>query len=309
MAQLVELIQAHGLLFVFFNVLALQAGLPLPAYPTLIITGALAATGGASISALLGTAIVASLIADCGWFAAGQRFGGRVLQSICKISLSPDSCVRQTESIFSRWGAPSLAVAKFVPGFASVATSMAGIVRIPLWKFLIFDAIGAALWSGVAVGLGYLFRDAIHVILAFFETMGRIGLWVIAGGFLLYIVVKWWQRELFIWQLRMDRVTVDELREMMAKRRVAKVIDVRSPMAQAVTGRIPGAITVDAQNLKVDLLAIEPESEVVVYCACPNEYTAAKVAKILIQHGFKQVRPLLGGIEAWIAAGYEVERA
>ena len=78
-------------------------------------------------------------------------------------------------------------------------------------------------------------------------------------------------------------------------------------MSQAVTGRIPGAITVDPKNMRVDLLAVEPDSEVVVYCACPNEYTAAKLAKALVQHGFKRVRPLLGGIDAWIEAGHAVE--
>ena len=248
-----------------------------------------------------------SLIADVAWYAAGRRFGSGVLKTICRISLSPDSCVRQTESIFARWGARSLAVAKFIPGFASVATSMAGVVRLPPWKFVLFDAIGAALWSGVAIGLGYAFSGAINEVIAVFETLGRIGMWIIAGAFLLYIAAKWWQRELFIWQLRMDRVTVDELHELMEANRVGKVIDVRSPMSQAMTGRIPGAITVDVNKMNVDLLAIEPESEVIVYCACPNEYTAAKLAKVLVQHGFKRVRPLQGGIDAWIAAGHKVE--
>ena len=309
MEQLVGLIQHYGLAFVFVNVLLLQAGLPLPAYPTLIVTGALVARGGAPLWELVAVAVAASLIADFGWYSAGRRFGSRVLRSICRVSLSPDSCVRQTESIFSRWGARSLAVAKFVPGFASVATSMAGVVRVPAWKFALFDAIGATLWSGVAIGLGYAFSGAINDVIAAFETLGKVGLWLIAGGFVAYIVVRWWQRELFIWQLRMDRVTVDELHALMNAQRVGKVIDVRTPMAQAVTGRIPGAITVDPDNMRVELLAIEPESEVVVYCACPNEYTAAKIAKVLVQHGFKRVRPLLGGIDAWVAAGHPVEAA
>jgi len=242
------------------------------------------------------------------WYTAGRRFGTGVLKTICRISLSPDSCVRQTESIFARWGARSLAIAKFIPGFASVATSMAGVVRVPVWKFITFDAIGAGLWSGVAIGLGFAFNGAINDVLAVFETLGRIGLWIIAGVFALYLVAKWWQRELFIWQLRMDRLTVDELHELMQSSRVGKVIDVRSPMSQAMTGRIPGAITVDPKNIRVDLVAVEPDREVIVYCACPNEYTAAKVAKVLVQHGFKRVRPLIGGIDAWVAAGHPVEK-
>ena len=143
MAQLVDLIQYYGLAFVFVNVLLLQAGLPVPAYPTLIITGALATRGGASVPALVAVAVVAALIADLAWYSAGRRFGSGVLKTICRISLSPDSCVRQTEAIFTRWGAQSLMVAKFIPGFASVATAMAGVLRVPLWRFVPADAIGA----------------------------------------------------------------------------------------------------------------------------------------------------------------------
>ncbi|MFO1312450.1 MAG: DedA family protein/thiosulfate sulfurtransferase GlpE [Burkholderiales bacterium] len=308
METLLALIQQYGLAFVFVNVLLLQAGLPVPAYPTLITTGALAAKGGTPLWQLVAVAIAAALIADIVWYLAGRRFGATVLQTLCRISLSPDSCVRQTESIFSRWGARSLTVAKFIPGFASVATSMAGVVRLPPWKFILFDAIGAGLWSGVAIGLGYAFSGAINQVLEAFEALGRIGLWILGGAFLLYLAAKWWQRELFIWQLRMDRLTVEELDELIRAKRAAKVIDVRSPMSQAMTGRIPGAITVDPANIRVDLVAVEPDSEVIVYCACPNEYTAAKVAKVLKQHGFKRVRPLQGGIDAWIAAGHPVEK-
>jgi len=307
MNHLLDLLQYYGLAFVFINVLALQAGLPVPAYPTLIVTGALAARGGYSLPALLGTAVAASLIADLSWYSLGRRVGGPVLRTLCRISLSPDSCVRQTEAIFTRWGAQSLMVAKFIPGFASVATAMAGVLRVPLWRFVPADAIGAALWSGVAIALGYIFRNAIDDVLTVLQELGKIGLVLIVLAFITYVFWKWLQRKRFIRQLIMDRISVDEVRRLMDEGRMGMVIDVRSPMSQQVTGRIPGAVTVDPQNLKYDLIAVEPQSEVVVYCACPNEATAAKVAKALIQHGFKRVRPLHGGIDAWIEAGHEVE--
>ena len=307
MNHLLDLLQYYGLAFVFINVLALQAGLPVPAYPTLIVTGALAARGGYSLPALLGTAVAASLIADLSWYSLGRRVGGPVLRTLCRISLSPDSCVRQTEAIFTRWGAQSLMVAKFIPGFASVATAMAGVLRVPLWRFVPADAIGAALWSGVAIALGYIFRNAIDDVLTVLQELGKIGLVLIVLAFIAYVFWKWLQRKRFIRQLIMDRISVDEVRRLMDEGRMGMVIDVRSPMSQQVTGRIPGAVTVDPQNLKYDLIAVEPQSEVVVYCACPNEATAAKVAKALIQHGFKRVRPLHGGIDAWIEAGHEVE--
>ena len=307
MNHLLDLLQYYGLAFVFVNVLALQAGFPVPAYPTLIVTGALAARGNYSLAALLATAVSASLIADLGWYSVGRRVGGPVLRTLCKISLSPDSCVRQTESIFARWGAQSLMVAKFIPGFASVATAMAGVLRVPLWRFVPADAIGATLWSGVAIALGYIFRNAIDDVLAVLQEMGKIGLMLIVLAFAAYVFWKWLQRRRFIRQLVMDRITVDEVRRLIDEGNIGMVIDVRSPMAQEITGRIPGAVTVDPQNMTFDLVAVEPQSEVVVYCACPNEATAVKVAKALQQHGFKRVRPLHGGIDAWIAAGHEVE--
>jgi membrane protein DedA with SNARE-associated domain/rhodanese-related sulfurtransferase len=308
MTHLIDLVQQYGLALVFVNVLLLQSGLPVPAYPTLIVTGALAARSPYTLAGILGTAVAASAIGNLGWYLAGRRLGGKVLKSLCRVSLSPDSCVRQTESIFERWGAPSLMFAKFVPGFASVATAMAGVVRIAVWRFALFDAIGAALWAGVAVGLGWLFRDAVNEVLATLTELGRIGILLLVAAFVAFVLVKYVQRVRFIRKLRMDRLTVRELRELLDGGLPATVIDVRSPIAQQVTGRIPGAITVSASNLKVDLLAIEPKSEVVVYCACPNEASAVVVAKALLEHGFKRVRPLAGGIDAWIEAGHDVER-
>jgi membrane protein DedA with SNARE-associated domain/rhodanese-related sulfurtransferase len=308
MSNLITLIEHYGLAFVFVNVLMLQAGLPVPAYPTLIVTGALAARAPYTLAGLVATAVAASLVADLGWYLIGRQLGGRVLKTLCRISLSPDSCVRQTESIFTRWGARSLTVAKFVPGFASVATAMAGIVRLSVWRFLLFDAIGAALWSGVAITLGYIFQDAVNDVLDVLSAMGRIGLALIVAAFVIYLVWKWVQRQRFIRQLKMDRMTVQELRDLITAGTPTTVVDVRSPLSQKVTGRIPGAVTVDVTNMRLELLAIPPTNEVVVYCACPNEASAVKVAKALKQRGFHRVRPLTGGIDAWIEAGHDVER-
>ena len=139
MSHLIELVQQYGVALAFVNVLLLQAGLPVPAYPTLIVTGALAARSPYTLAEVLAAAVVASTLGNLAWYFAGRRLGGRVLKSLCRVSLSPDSCVRQTETIFERFGAPSLIFAKFVPGFASVATAMAGVVRIAVWRFVLFE--------------------------------------------------------------------------------------------------------------------------------------------------------------------------
>jgi membrane protein DedA with SNARE-associated domain/rhodanese-related sulfurtransferase len=307
-SHLIALLQEYGLGFVFVNVLALQAGLPLPAYPTLIVAGALAATGGSPLWQLVGVGVVASIVADTGWYSAGRRFGMRILGILCRVSLSPDTCVQQTESIFQRFGPASMLFAKFVPGFASVATALAGAIKLRYWTFVLFDTVGAALWVGVGVGLGYLFRDAIGDVMAKLSSLGKYGVMLIIAGFVVWILVKWWRRYLFIKQLRMDRVSVEELKQLLTEKKVQALVDVRSALTQAATGRIPGARTIDMHKIDDAFKGVPVDGEVILYCACPNEATAVKVAQKLKKVGYKRIRPLLGGIDAWIDAGHEVER-
>lgn len=301
------LLQEYGLGLVFVNVLALQAGLPVPAYPVLIVAGAYAAMGGNPLWQLVAVGILASIIADTGWYTAGRTFGLRILSTLCKVSLSQDSCVRQTESIFQRFGPASMLFAKFVPGFASVATALAGAIRLRYWTFVLFDAVGAGLWVGVGVGLGYVFRDAIGDVMAKLSSLGKYGLMLVIAAFAIWILVKWWRRYLFIKQLRMDRVSVDELKQMLEEHKVQALVDVRSTLTQAATGRIPGALAIDMQKIEASFKGVPIDGEVVLYCACPNEATAVKVAQQLKKVGYKRIRPLLGGIDAWIEAGLEVE--
>jgi len=308
MQLLLSLLEQYGLAFVFLHVLAEQAGFPLPAYPTLIVASALASKANYTIPELVAAAVVAAVIADSVWYVAGSRLGRSVLRILCRISLSPDSCVRQTESVYLRLGAPSLLFAKFVPGFAAVATALAGSLRTPVGVFLLFDTLGALLWAGVAVALGVAFQHAVNDVLEVLEQFGKWGLMAIAAAFALFIAVKWWQRKRFYRELRMARMTVGELRALLDQGQAPVILDVRAPIMQTQDGRIPGAIAVDGASLEHSLHELAASGEVIVYCACPNEASAAVVAKQIIRQGFSRVRPLEGGFDAWVAAGYAVER-
>jgi membrane protein DedA with SNARE-associated domain/rhodanese-related sulfurtransferase len=308
MQHLVGLIEQYGLWFVFLNVLLEQGGVPLPAYPTLIVASALLSHADYATGQLLGVAVLAALIADLGWYVSGTRLGRPVLRTLCRISLSPDSCVRQTESIFLRWGPSSLSVAKFIPGFGVVSTALAGAMRTPLTSFVLFDSIGAALWAGLAIGVGFLFRNAVNDVLVVLEQLGKWGMVTVVALFAAFILFKWWQRQRFYRQLRMARVSVEELNGMLERGERPTILDVRSQASQEIDGRIPGARAVSNETLEQDFAELEPDGEVIVYCACPNEASAALLAKKLLRLGYTQVRPLKGGIDAWIAAGYAVDR-
>ncbi len=252
-------------------------------------------------------ALAAALIADYVWYQLGRRYGRRVLSRICKISMSPDSCVQNTESVYSRWGAKSLLVAKFVPGFASIASALAGAVGTPPARFVVFDGLGALLWVGSAVLLGGLFSSTVEDLLAVLAQLGQWGLLLVGLAFAVFIGRRWWSRRQVIRSLRMTRLTVDELNTMLDGGAPPVILDVRSTLAFNES-HIPGAHLYDVSSKGTRLPAIDPQAQVVVYCACPNEVSAARVAQMLHKAGVPRVRPLLGGIDAWVDAGYGVNR-
>ena len=194
MQDILRALELYGLQIVFAGVLLDQGGLPLPSFSLVIVAAAVATTAGQPVWPIFVVAVVATLIADLLWFAGGRRFGAAMLRMICRVSLSPDSCVGNTRRIYLRWGAPSLIFAKYVPGLAAVATTLADKAAIPLARFALYDSIGAALWAAGGVALGVIFHQAIEVVLAELELLGNSALALLAVALLVFVAVKWWQR-------------------------------------------------------------------------------------------------------------------
>jgi membrane protein DedA with SNARE-associated domain/rhodanese-related sulfurtransferase len=305
---MLDLITHYGLALIFANVLIQQMGLPIPALPTLIVAGALAADGKIPVSMLFGAAFIACAISDAFWYIAGRLRGPRVLQFLCRMSLSPDSCVRRSEYRFDRWGRISLILAKFIPGGSMIVPPLAGTMRLTWWSFALLDGLGAALWLGVAIGAGMLFHSEIgHLIgnLREFETfaIGLVGV-LLAG----YIGARWLQRRRYNKWLRMARITVGELNRLMNEGQHPVVVDLRTPLARKQDSRfVPGALVMNSADRDSWLRQLPMDREIIFYCTCPNEAAAAGIARELMGLGHTQVRPLLGGFDAWVAAGYQVE--
>jgi membrane protein DedA with SNARE-associated domain/rhodanese-related sulfurtransferase len=307
--NLTSLITEYGVITVFANVLLDQIGLPIPAIPALIFAGALAADGKLSAPAVFAVSLLACIIADLGWYLAGRYYGSRVMKTLCRVSLTPDSCVSNAETRFERWGRTTLLFAKFVPGLDLIAPPLAGASRIGWVSFVVFDAIGSGLWIAAALGGGLLLRSQIDGILARLQRVGTAAAIAIGVLLLLYIAYKWWQRHRFYRTLRMARISVDELYRLMEDKGAAPVIvDVRSRGALTRDPkRIPGAVSLPLDASASQVAALPRDRDIVLYCTCPNEASAARVAKVLMDNGYQKVRPLLGGLDAWVAAGYSVE--
>jgi membrane protein DedA with SNARE-associated domain/rhodanese-related sulfurtransferase len=303
MEDLVRILQTYGLQIVFVGVLLDQGGLPLPSFSLVIVAAGVATVAGQPVWPIFALAVVATLIADLIWFAGGRRFGAAMLRMICRVSLSPDSCVGTTRRIYTRWGAPSLIFSKYVPGLAAVATTLAGETRIPVARFALYDGIGAALWAGGGVALGVIFHEAIDAVLDELELLGNSALLLLAVAVLIFVAVKWWQRWRFKMRIRMARISVAELVDMLQMQVRVAILDARSADRRERTGWIPGSVWVS----DVEQLTLDPYEQVVVYCDCPNDATAALIAKQLHARGVAHVRPLAGGLDAWLKNGGLVE--
>ena len=305
MSALTGWLEHIGVLAVFALVLVEQVGLPLPTYPVLIVAGAWSARGGPSVANIVAAAIAACLLADLAWYASGRRFGSRVLRAMCRLSLEPDSCVADTEQMFARFGTRVLMVAKFIPGLGAVTTAMSGVVNARVTGFLVYDFIGAALWAGSAVALGSIFHDAVDDVFSELAALGRVGGLLILALLLVFLALKFWRRHQFFQQLRMSRITVQELNRLREGGAQLLLVDARPSASRVRDGVIPGAIAFEI--LVQDEVQSRRGGEAVVYCACPNEATAARIAHKLISMGFHPVRPLVGGIHAWQDAGFAIE--
>jgi membrane protein DedA with SNARE-associated domain len=268
MEQMTALLAQHGLTLVFVNVLITQAGVPIPSVPMLIIAGAFVGQGDMALLPLLLVSVIASLIGDSAWYIAGRRYGHGILRTLCRVAVEPDSCVKQTENIFDRWGAPSLMLAKYVPGFSTIAPPLAGTMRLGFPAFLGYSAVAALLWAGLPIAAGALFHTQVDLALEWLEDMGIGVIAFILAAVLLYASVKALQRYLLIRLLRMVRIRADELRELLKQESRPLVLDVRSPIARKLDPRrLPGAIAVDIEAPQATLIEVPPDRDVIVYCS------------------------------------------
>jgi membrane protein DedA with SNARE-associated domain/rhodanese-related sulfurtransferase len=306
--DLASVVSEYGLAIVFANVLVEQIGVPLPAIPTLVVAGGLAAVGKLSAVAVFAVALIGCVIADVTWYIAGRRYGNRVMRVLCGISLTPDSCVSEAQTRFERFGLNVLLIAKFIPGVALLAPPLAGATRIGWMSFLLFDAAGGALWVAAGMGGGMLLGSQIERLLEYLQNYGAAAILLVVALVAAYIAFKWWERHRFYAMLRMARISVDDLYRLMDTGETPLIVDVRSPIARTLEPRhIPGALHLPLHGFEEHIRELPRDREIILYCSCPNEASAAQVAKLLMNSGFVRVRPLLGGLEAWIAAGHPVE--
>lgn len=290
-----------GLALLFVNVLGEQMGLPIPSYPALLIAGSLARPVAGDAAYLLGVgliALVACEIADTVWYLVGRRYGGWSMAQVCRISMEPDTCIRKNRNLYLRVGPRLLLVAKLVPGLGALSTLMAGATRTPYRLFLFYDALGSTLWIASGLALGMIFQHAILDALDWLARYVYEGLAVVAIGLALFLAFKQWRRQRIVARSRaVARISAQTLIARQAGGERFQIIDVREP--SVVTATLPGALAVPLDTPTRRLHALERACPTVLFCACPNEISAAMMAHRLRRLGIGPTMALIGGVTAW----------
>jgi len=309
MDEALEFLVRHGAAVLFAAVFVEQMGVPLPAAPWLLAAGALAAPGEINWFVALTAATFGSVLADLIWFYLGRYGGNRVLNLLCRISLEPDSCVRRTQDLFTRYGMRGVVAAKFIPGLSTLAPPLAGSSGVSAPRFFFFDGLGSLLYSGCFILLGVLFSQQLEQVIAALASLGGSALVLVGCLAALYIGYKYYQRRRLLNELRMARISVEELHQKLASGENPVILDLRSHAElERDPSLIRGALHMTMDELKLRQHEIPRDRDIILYCSCPNEVTSARMALLLHRNGILRVRPLLGGIDAWRERNYPTEQ-
>jgi rhodanese-related sulfurtransferase len=124
-------------------------------------------------------------------------------------------------------------------------------------------------------------------------------------GLLAYRV---WKQQAFLKQVRTARLEPEELKRMLDSGNPVFIVDLRHPLDYLPDPRVlPGAVRLTPDKLVETHSEIPRDRDIVLYCTCPSEATAAKMALNLRKLGIYRVRPLRGGFDMWKQKGFPLE--
>lgn len=298
----------YGYAILFLWVLAEQLGMPIPSAPLMITAGTLTATHRMNLSLALLSVLAASLISDSLWYQLGKRFGGTVVRLVCRLSMESSTCVRRTEDYFTKHGPASLLLAKFIPGLGTVAAPIAGQTSMNYRTFLAYDSVGILLWGLSFMLIGRFFGDVLK------KNPGALA-WTAHFSVVLFVLAvigllahRIWKQQAFLKQVRTARLEPEDLKRMIDSGNPIFIVDLRHPLDYLPDPRVlPGAVRLTPDKLVESSDQIPRDRDVVLYCTCPSEATAAKMAMNLRKLGIYRVRPLRGGFDMWKQKGFPLE--
>jgi membrane protein DedA with SNARE-associated domain/rhodanese-related sulfurtransferase len=302
---LTQLFATHGVYLLIAVVFADQAGLPIPALPLLLAAGVLLRAGSVPFWPLFVGCCLASWIGHTLWYAAGRRQGPAIVKLLCRMSLSPDACVRRTQDAFSHIGPWSLLWLRFVPGLDVLAQPLVAMNGMPWSQYLAITAAGTVLWVGAYLGLGYAVGG--EEVFGALQALGARMFPLLALAFLLYLISKAGWR--FNRNTReVPRLEPAALAELMHGDMPVIIVDLRRRYELKHSGRqIPGSRRLNRRELRTLTRTPVPGTAAVVLCECPGESGSAWMASVFKRNGWAATYALAGGFSRWAQEGRPTE--
>ncbi len=299
---------SHGTLWMFLVTFGERLGLPLFVTPLLVAAGSLAAMGKLHLGVLLLVTTVGCVAGDTVWYELGRWKGSALFGFLCRISFQPDSCVRRSQLALEKHTGLSLLWAKWIPGVGHLALPLAGAARVPRLRFHFYNAVGSIIWLAVLLAGGYLSMRTVDWLGLFVITAQ----WAVSLALAVSVVLalrSYWKRRLFLRTLRASRISPEELYDQVEAGGQPVIVDLRHPLDFLAAPRtLPNAVRMNPDEVTKRLSELPADRDIVVYCTCPNEATAVKVAQELRKLGISRVRPLTGGLAGWEQLGFPVDK-
>ncbi len=180
-------IQHYGYWAILIGVLLESFGIPMPGETMLVAGGLLASAGEFNVYFVIILGIVAAVIGDNIGYAIGHFGGRKLVLKFGKYVFLTEERLKKLERFFVRHGGKVVAVARFVEGFRQFNGIIAGTGRMPWWRFVVFNVIGAVLWVMVWVNVAYFLGDYIPKIFGTFKRFETY--FLISSGAVVFVIV------------------------------------------------------------------------------------------------------------------------
>jgi membrane protein DedA with SNARE-associated domain len=190
-----HLLIAHGLIILFALVAIESAGVPLPGETALITAAILAADGHYSIVAVIAVAAAAAIVGDNVGYWIGRRGGRALLRRLPVVRTYFARALPPSERFFRRHGAKTVFLGRFVAILRVTAAWLAGISRMPWWRFLLWNAAGGVAWAMLVGVVAFVFGRAAADAVGRYGFLGAIAVALL--GLVVFLVLKIWRNRVF----------------------------------------------------------------------------------------------------------------
>jgi membrane protein DedA with SNARE-associated domain/membrane-associated phospholipid phosphatase len=191
MDRILSLISHHGYLVILFGVMLESTGVPLPGETILLASGVLVQQGHLELGDAIVFGILGAVIGDQIGYWVGREGGRRfVLRWGRYVFISPERLAR-AEAFFERHGGKAVFLARFFSGLRVFGALVAGISRMRWGTFILYNALGGAVWVTAVILLGYFLGSSMGLVERWLGRATLVLASVLAVVLAFYLAYRW----------------------------------------------------------------------------------------------------------------------